>query len=221
MLDELKAIDTAGLKMIFEPTIDESKLANVKLRLADGRCLTTRQHRRRMATLNRASKAAEQIGKLPSHGESLHCILNGSFALFDFIPAALQLAGDPIDELVACTLGFSARNVQTLGQLVDAGQVKRVAVLCSHYFAAADAPIYAHAVALCVKHGFRIAAMRTHAKLLLMAIGKRRLIVESSANLRSCHNVEQATIYDDPTLYDFHRGWIDELINKADKESTP
>ena len=102
--------------------------------------------------------------------------------------------------------------------MLTAGQVKRVeGVLCSHYFAAAtiDGEIYKHMSELADKHGFRLAAMRTHAKVLLMAIGERRLVVESSANLRSCHNVEQATVFDDPQVYDFHRGWVTELLQQG------
>jgi hypothetical protein len=65
------------------------------------------------------------------------------------------------------------------------------------------------------KHGFRIAALRTHAKLLLIATGEARIVVESSANLRSCHNVEQATVFNDAELFDFHRKWIDDLLTKG------
>jgi hypothetical protein len=94
----------------------------------------------------------------------------------------------------------------------QAGDVQAVEVLCSHYFAAADSDVYQHMAALAKKHDFRLAALRSHAKLLLFAIGKRRIVVESSANLRSCSNVEQATLFDDPSIYKFHRDWVLELL---------
>ena len=212
----MKQFDTNALKP-FYAGVDEAKLANVNLRLDHGRTTTTTQHRRRMATLDKVTAAAAQIGNLPGPGEALHCVLNGTFALFDFIPAAIQLAGAPIEELMIATLGFSARNVAALGQLIVAGDVRRLSILCSHFFAAQDAEIYSAAVELCQKHRFPIAAMRTHAKLLLMQIGDRRLVVESSANLRSCHNVEQATVFDDPGLYAFHHEWIHKLLTQGEK----
>ena len=109
MANSMKPFDMNTVKPFYAAP-DESKLANVGLKLATGRTLTTTQHTRRMASLDKVTAAAQQIGKLPGPGESLHCVLNGTFALFDFIPAAIQLAGAPIEELTVCTLGFSARN---------------------------------------------------------------------------------------------------------------
>jgi len=61
--------------------------------------------------------------------------------------------------------------------------------------------------------GQTLLAMRNHAKLLLMALDDgRRIVVESSANLRSCRNVEQFVISHDTGLYDFHAAWIDAQV---------
>jgi hypothetical protein len=40
----------------------------------------------------------------------------------------------------------------------------------------------------------------------------RALVVESSANLRSCASIEQITLTADVDLLAFHRAWIDELM---------
>jgi hypothetical protein len=62
----------------------------------------------------------------------------------------------------------------------------------------------------------RIAALRSHAKLLLFELTDgRKITVESSANLRSCRNVEQFSMTNDPALLSFHAGWIDELLTEA------
>lgn len=212
----LQSFDLSAIKP-FYPAVDETALPNAMLRLPAGRTLTTRQHKRSMLNLSRARKAAQQLERLPDEGETLHTVLDGTFALFDFIPAVIDLSGVPIDSLTIATLGFSKNNVESLAALIDAGQVKQLAVLCSHFFAAAniDGEIYSQMAALCARHSFPIAAMRTHAKLLLLATGQRRIVVESSANLRSCHNVETAVLFDDPKLYDFHRAWVLELLAKG------
>jgi hypothetical protein len=221
MLHQSNAIKPLDMTKIrpFYPASDESKLPNVDLRLPEGRTLTTRQHKRSMVLLSKARKAAQQLERLPDQGETIHAVLNGEYALWDFVPAVLELSGQPIDNLTICTLGFSRNNVEALSELVEAGQVKRLSVLCSTYFAAAgvDGAIYSQMVELCAKHGFPIAALRTHAKILLMATGERRIVIESSANLRSCHNVEQATILDCPELFDFHSAWMRELLEKGGK----
>lgn len=41
----------------------------------------------------------------------------------------------------------------------------------------------------------------------------RTITIESSANLRSCKNMEQMTLYGDPGLYSFHTGWIEGLCH--------
>lgn len=205
-----------GLKPFF-PATDETKLANVALRLDDGRSTSTKQTKRTFAELTKCSKAAAQLAHLPEVGESRHCILKGDFALYDFIPACMALAEAPVDELLVATLSLSKKNAQDLGELVRARKIKSFAILLSHYFAAQEREIYDQVCEACQAHGGKVCAMRTHAKVLLMAIGDRRLVVESSANLRSCHNIEQATVFNDPGLFAFHREWMSELILRGER----
>lgn len=55
--------------------------------------------------------------------------------------------------------------------------------------------------------------MRTHTKLLLIeTTAGDCYTIESSANLRSCKNVEQSTFTNDRPLFDFHRQWLNELF---------
>jgi hypothetical protein len=66
------------------------------------------------------------------------------------------------------------------------------------------------------RRGHSIAAIRCHAKILLMELTDgRHIVVESSANLRSCRNIEQFTMTDDHDLLLFHRGWMLELLKDA------
>ncbi len=198
-----------------QPFYEDAPRPSAGISLDSARSFTAKQGKRSVAMLNRRKAAKAALERLPEPGESIHCILRGDFALFDFVPAILELADRPIDSLVIATLGANKRNTEALDELIQAGQLRNLAILCSHYFAAADQDVYAHMAALCDKHSFPIAAMRSHAKLLLFAIGERRIVVESSANLRSCHNVEQATLFDDVDLYDFHRQWIFELLEQG------
>ncbi len=196
--------------------IDESKLANVEVRL-DREPVHVGTYRRSFETLERSRKCSRQLGRLPEPGEAIHCVLNGSYALFEFIPAIIDLGKTPIDRLDIATLGFSRKNIDALVGLEADGLLAHVRMLCSHYFSAADSEIYDHALEAFAPSKWQLLPMRTHSKLLLIQSGKSHYTVESSANLRSCHNVEQATIINDPNLYHFHRQWIDTLFTKGQK----
>jgi hypothetical protein len=40
-------------------------------------------------------------------------------------------------------------------------------------------------------------------------------VIESSANLRSCRNIEQFTMTNDRELLTFHRSWMETVIDDA------
>ena len=61
--------------------------------------------------------------------------------------------------------------------------------------------------------GHQIAAIRCHAKILLMELTDGRcFVVESSANLRSCRNIEQFTMTHDEDLLRFHQAWMTDVL---------
>lgn len=163
----------------------------------------------------RANTAAEAIGRLPGPRQALHLIIPGRFALWDCVPAILQLAAPArLDALHMATLGFSRSNIDQLAALLDAGQIGRAWLLASHYFKGTSSEIYEQAQKeLGRRPTARFLSLRTHAKLMAIALDDgRKLSIESSANLRSCHNIEQITIIGAPALYRFHAGWIDRLF---------
>jgi hypothetical protein len=214
-LTSLKTFDMTGLRPVFEPIINEATLPNMALKLATGRTTSTRQTKRSLAHLDQPRRAAEQLGHLPGPDETRHLVLNGSYPLFALVPAFIKLAGAPITTLYIVTLGFSKDNIADLAALVEAGQVRDVAIAASTYFGAQDKAIYDSAVNFCQSHGFRIKALRSHAKLLLMHIGQRFYTCESSANARSCRNVETACVFNSEKVFRFHQEWIDELLARA------
>jgi hypothetical protein len=215
MIEALKTLDPNQFKPIFAG--DPEHLPNVKVRLDQGRAISTRQARRTMRALDQPRKAAEQIGHLPDRDESRHLVLHGSYPLAAFIPAFVKLAGEPIQEFYGTTLSFSESNIDLLERMVMAGELKQVSIICSNFFAAEglDKRIYDRGVEFAKKHGYRIAAVRNHSKLMLFRFKRRRFVVSSSANWRSASNIESAEIYQSPELYNFHRDWIEELLDKG------
>lgn len=184
---------------------------------------------KRSTTLRRASKkrellsalhsrnALKEIEELPGEEETLHIIARGNFPLWSLVPAVLKLAAPArVDRLCIATLGFSASNVQDLMKLFDAGQIGAVSIVASVYFERQNAAEYRQMSEGLGRRGQRIAAVRSHAKIITLALSDgRRIAVESSANLRSCRNIEQITITSSRALHDFHAAWIEQVITAA------
>lgn len=179
---------------------------------------TARQHKADVRDGRQAKSAADALGELPDAEGAVHVLITGRFSLWDCVPAILDQAG-PVDVLRIATLGFSKRNVEAMAAAVDAGTIGRIRLLCSHYFKGTSPDIYRFAAETLGKRKDRVEflSVRTHAKLLLLQTPGRVFTLESSANLRSCKNLEQLTVFGSPTVHEFHRAWIDELFEKGAK----
>jgi hypothetical protein len=194
--------------------IEKRTTAGAELGIGHRQRIVTKSTRRKFYDLRHVPNAVALIGELPKAGETIHAIMAGDFAAWDLIPAVHSLLGCMIEELHVATLGFNAANNQHLCDLIDAGHIRRAAIVCSQYFEKANADVFQAARVRLEQRGQRIAATRCHAKLILIApAGRRdRYTVESSANLRSCQNLEQFALSNDAKLYEFHKTWIESLL---------
>ena len=181
----------------------------------------SRPERRRMMHMLNVANAAKALDRLPDQGETFHVVMRGNYHGWDLVPAVLALAAPAtISELNVCTLGFSASNAHELVGLIDAGQIGRCSFICSVYYKSMTdgQPVFDALAQALTSRGHTIAAIRCHAKILLMELSDGRcLVVESSANLRSCRNIEQFSMTHDEGLLAFHRQWMIGLL----KDATP
>ena len=216
----------ADLQMPFDDEPDFDELENPEIhphkRIGGDAALIRRPTRRLFVDYRANPDAFRHLKRLPKDGESLHGIISGKYALFDLIPALLERTGETIADLIIATLGFSKQNGADLCQMLDDRQVKRAALVCSHYFAKTSKPIYDIVIPELLKRRQRVVAMRSHCKLLVIRMsGGGRYVVESSANLRSCVNVEQFVMTRCPKLYAFHRRWLErEILADSRKAAT-
>jgi hypothetical protein len=157
------------------------------------------------------------LQELPGHGESLHCIMSGSYHGWSLIPAFLSLIQPrKIKRLTLTTLGFSGRNGEHLLELIDQGEIEAATLLCSCYFRDASKEVYEPLRAALAKRGQTLCAARCHAKIMLLETADgRQFVIESSANLRSCQSIEQFTITQAPDLYAFHLAWIMDVVARS------
>jgi hypothetical protein len=215
MTDWVSKLPTFALDGI-KPVFDELAGHEVDARreLAGDRSFRRRAIRRTMLDAQRVANAVEHVGRLPEPGETVHLVAAGGYSMFHHIPAALQLiAPATIAYLGIATLGFSRENLERLLEMLDSGQVGRLDFIYSVYFKSNEKEICARLTHELGSRGQRVLAMRTHSKLLLLeTTAGDCFTIESSANLRSCGNIEQSTITNDKSLLEFHRGWVESLF---------
>ena len=174
--------------------------------------VTTRAPRRQCYDLSASRFALEHILKLPSRDETLHCLMGGDYRAFDVLLAIRSRGNKPIRSLTITTLGFNRQNITHLCRMIAAKDVHDVQVLCSEYMQNVDSDLYVYARKEMEKVGGVLRACRNHSKILCIDFGGEAFVVESSANLRSCNNLEQFTLTNSRELYDFHRTWIRSVI---------
>ena len=146
-------------------------------------------------------------------GERIDCLVSGNFIFGDIFVALAVEANSFIDRLAICTLSISQENVDSLHNLLTGDYVGRLDLIVSDYFWShnrASAPyIYEQ---LDVESRFQLAVGGIHAKIALIQIGERKIIIGGSANLRSSRCVEVFTIETNDTLFDFHAEWMDKTL---------
>lgn len=197
-----------------------ARARSCKTGLAADRRLARRADRRALLDLRQVADAAAALARLPEAGESFHIVSAGNWPAWALVPAILRLApGQRIARLSLATLGFSRANVEALCNLLDAGEIKAASLLFSVYFRSTDATAAEFAVQMLEQRGQHVAALRIHAKIILAELDDgRAFTIESSANLRSCGNVEQFVVTQDRDLFQFHAAWMADLLAQAAKE---
>lgn len=210
---------SAGLDEPFDdaPSFDEraDPEVDVTARLSEDKRMIRTPTRRLFRDYRSDPEAYRHIDPLPKAGESLHGVISGKYALWQLVPALIEVTGQKIADLYLCTLSYSKANAAELIDLLDAGQVERVTLLVSYYFKAQNRELYDSLVPELLNRGHRVLSMRTHAKLCLMKMSRgTRYVIESSANLRSCKNIEQFCLTRCPKLYAFHAKWLEEELFK-------
>jgi hypothetical protein len=172
---------------------------------------------RGLARYQRAARtAAALLPELPKRGESIHALMTGTYDLCQVISSVVgRLPG--CRHLRIATLCYSKRNAAELCSLLDARKADplRLTLLVSVFFREHNKELHEwFTEELKQFPTARVAAARSHCKVVCFDLGKRDgLVFEGSANLRTNKNREQLTAIRDRALHDWHARWIDELVS--------
>jgi hypothetical protein len=180
--------------------------------------LMIRRYPRPRPALVRYERAVDLVRALPDlePGATVHAIVSGNFIFGDFLEAFLVEKNLHADEMLIATLSLGQENVDSLVNLVKGGYLGRLGLITSDYW-------YAHerrkagGVPYIMRHLgnwelFSFAAAGVHTKVTLIRAADAYLVLHGSANLRSSRNLEQFCIDNCPALYNFHRTWMEKII---------
>lgn len=211
----LKTLDLASVRPFYDEPVEAS---NAGAGLKEDRKLTVRHQRHKMLNLTRVANAAAALERLPEPGESFHIVCRGNWHGWALVPAMIRLAGgEPLRSLHVATLGFARDNGEELLSLLDAGTVRAASVVISCYFRSNESELVGWLAHEMKQRGQKFAAVRNHAKVIALEFERGAAIaVESSANLRSCRNVEQFTITHNRALVAFHQQWMEAVLAGGD-----
>jgi len=113
---------------------------------------------------------------------------------------------------------MSMQNINSLIENLERNEVEELELLVSHYFVNSNEKERVKIKGAQERIGhdrMRLGAARAHTKVTLYEFGDgQKLVIESSANLRSSDNIEQISLFADAELFDFHAEWIGKLMTK-------
>jgi hypothetical protein len=75
--------------------------------------------RRLFYDFSQVAHATRLIQSLPDPDETVHCVMDGTFNGIALVPAVIELANKPSEEIIITTLGFNLRNIECLIELAE------------------------------------------------------------------------------------------------------
>jgi hypothetical protein len=176
--------------------------------------------RHRFARMEQRQRLREVVPEPPAPGESIHVTTGGKFELFTWIPEVLDWLGTA-DSLYVSTWTCSRPNAVELFQFADADRIGRIHFVSGLYFKRREGAVYAYLLDGIRRRGGTYRAFPNHSKILLLSNAAKGafLTVEGSGNLTGNPQHEQETIINSRGVWEFHRGWFEEMLRTIPPEA--
>ena len=180
------------------------------------RILARSARKRHMLRIKRRERLKDIMPAMPAPGETYHIIGNSEFFFFDFVPNLIDIAGQPTAEMYTSTWATSQTFVAELLDLKAKGRIETLTVVSSIFFKRYKPDAYGLLLKGLRDLGGRYQAFVNHVKLFLMAWPDQDawIACESSANFTDNKRMENYTLTNDHALYDFHKGWIEDVFKR-------
>jgi hypothetical protein len=150
----------------------------------------------------------------PKTNECFHIVSNGKWDYYLFIPLILDWI-ETADEFYGSTWTMNRGNVNSLLGLYDAGIIKKISMASGNYFLKRESAVAATLIEGLRQRGQRFKCWENHTKVILLSNRAKKVwfCVEGSANFTANPRTEQNILINSKEIYDFHRGWLEEMFN--------
>ena len=179
----------------------------------------TRTIRSRLKHLTKLATSKEGAGEvfteLPKPGECLHAICNGTFDYFVLLPIFVDLMGGKTTSFYGSTWTMNRNNALDLLAMYDNGSIGAITLLTGNYFKRREQAVYATVLEGLLERGQRFVSFANHTKIMLLQSDENFMAIEGSANFTSNPRLENTTITNDRDVWEFHRDWMEGIINGA------
>ena len=193
--------------------IDNEQPLETVTQLSESLIHKRRALKREMVRIEKRAHAEAFLTELVDIGDTWHVISNAKYDFWTWIPVYIKLLGGHIDQLYGSTWTMSRVNVEELFIHFDAKQIDTVAILTGTYFKRRETAVFATLLEGLQQRQQRYKAFENHTKVLLMSSDPHYITIEGSANFTSNPRLEQYTMTNDKALFEFHQGWMEEMLH--------
>lgn len=200
---DLTGFDVTGMDM---PEVESTEVISTRV--------LKHQSKEMLKMSLKKEKAGDVLRDLPPPGWTYHIISNGTFDYWTFVPIIIQLLGGKSLEGWFSTWTLNRLNCTELFEIYDRGELGSINFLTGNYFKRRETSVYAMLINGTRDRGQRYKTLENHAKVILLTNGTDFITMEGSANFTANPRIEQNSIFNSREVYEFHRGWMDEILSK-------
>lgn len=169
-----------------------------------------RTERRELRDMRRAKTAAAAIGKIDRRIE-IYGFTKGQFSIIDVVNHCIETTGPGVD-LQICTWTAGNNDVGAVLSLCNSGKVATSRWLVDITFNRRDPELAQRIRDVFGDDAIRVA--KNHAKFILIAAGKWKLVIRTSMNINYNPRFENFQLAHDPELWEFHNAILNEVWNR-------
>ena len=153
------------------------------------------------------------INKPPVKNEYYHIVSNGSFDFFTIVPVLLKHL-NICNEFIGSTWATNKCNVLELFNMFDNDLIKSIVIIGGDYMKISNRCDYGLLKNGMLERNQKFINLKNHAKILLMTNYIDYYVVEGSSNWTSNPRIEQYLMTNNYDLFNFHKDWILNIIDK-------
>lgn len=166
----------------------------------------------------KVARSLNDLCGIPAKGEEFLICTEKSFNAYALVRLLLE-TGDVIDELHLAIYRISLPVVEAITGLLDSGKIRKATFIISSFFRDTKRP-EAWALMLCdycKEHPdtTTFAYLHNHSKVMCARRGDDHYYFEGSGNMSDNARIEQYRYGNDKGIYDFHCGWMEDVISKV------